>query len=365
MKLGLFLMPLHYPDRAHADTYQEDLELVEYADSLGYAETWVGEHFLLPWENMPSPELFIARALGVTKHMSFGTGVSLAHFHHPAHLAHRISQLDHMARGRIFLGIGAGGSEVDSALFDIDSDKDAHRERMAECIEVALKIWEGEPFKHKGRFFNATLEPDQPENRVGFHMKPYQKPHPPIAVAGSSPYSSTLEEVGEKGWIPLSSSFLHEMHLPSHREVFERGAKRGGHPIPTDEWRIAREVYVADDGDKAREDALNGPIGNFFVDYWIPLFGRGGAGIQRLKLDPQMPDDDLTREYMLENYWITGDPEECAHHVKRIYDDVGGFGTLLLQCHDWVEDRPKWFRCLELMANEVLPSVNKAIRGAR
>ena len=36
MKLGLFLMPLHYPDRPHADTYQEDLELVEYADGLGY-----------------------------------------------------------------------------------------------------------------------------------------------------------------------------------------------------------------------------------------------------------------------------------------------------------------------------------------
>lgn len=361
MKLGLFLMPLHYPDRAHADTYQEDLELVEYADSLGYTETWVGEHFLLPWENMPSPELFIARALGATKHMSFGTGVSLAHFHHPAHLAHRISQLDHMARGRIYLGIGAGGSEVDSALFDIDNDKDAHRERMAECVDVVLKIWEGKPFEHKGKFFNATLEPDQPENRIGFHMKPYQKPHPPIAVAGSSPYSSTLEEVGEKGWIPLSSSFLHEMHLPSHRQVFERGAKRGGQPIPTDEWRIAREVYVADDGDKAREDALNGPIGDFFVDYWIPLFGRSGPGIDRLKIDPKMPTDDLTREYMLENYWIVGDPEECAHRIKRIYDDVDGFGTLLLQCHDWVEERPKWFRCLELMANETLPLINKAI----
>ena len=361
MKLGLFLMPLHYPDRAHADTYQEDLELVEFADSLGYTETWVGEHFLLPWENMPSPELFIARALGVTKHMSFGTGVSLAHFHHPAHLAHRISQLDHMARGRLFLGIGAGGSEVDSALFDIDVNKDAHRERMAECVDVVLKIWEGKPFEHRGKFFNATLEPDQPENRIGFHMKPYQKPHPPIAVAGSSPYSSTLEEVGEKGWIPLSSSFLHEMHLPSHRQVFERGAKRGGQPIPTDEWRISREVYVADDGDKAREDALNGPIGNFFDDYWIPLFGRSGPGIDRLKIDPKMPTDDLTREYMLENYWIVGDPEECAHRIKRIYDDVGGFGTLLLQCHDWVEERPKWFRCLELMANETLPLINKAI----
>jgi hypothetical protein len=31
MKLGLFLMPLHYPERPHADTYEEDLELMEHA----------------------------------------------------------------------------------------------------------------------------------------------------------------------------------------------------------------------------------------------------------------------------------------------------------------------------------------------
>ena len=38
MKLGLFLMPLRYPERLHADTFQEDLELMEYADGLGYSE---------------------------------------------------------------------------------------------------------------------------------------------------------------------------------------------------------------------------------------------------------------------------------------------------------------------------------------
>ena len=48
MELGLFLMPLHRPERLHADTYDEDLDLMQYADSLGYAETWVGEHFALP-----------------------------------------------------------------------------------------------------------------------------------------------------------------------------------------------------------------------------------------------------------------------------------------------------------------------------
>ena len=360
MKLGLFLMPLHYPERLHADTFQEDIELMEYADGLGYSEAWIGEHFLLPFENMPSPELFIARALGVTKQMSFGTGVSLLGFHNPAHIAHRIAQLDHMARGRLYLGIGAGGSAMDAEMFDIDLDEGSPRERMAECVDVILKIWEGEPFEHEGRFYTTRLSPPQPERRLGFHMKPYQDPHPPIAVAGSSPYSSTLEMVGQNGWIPMSSSFLQEQHLPSHREVFERGAKMGGKEAP-DDWRISREVFVAEDGDKAREDALNGPFANFFRDYWIPLFAGGPMGLSRLKVDPDMPTMHLTPEYMLENFWIVGDPEECAHRIKRIHDDVGGFGTLLLMCHDWTPDRPKWFRSLELMAEEVLPAVNKAI----
>ena len=74
MELGLFLMPLHYPNRAHADTYEEDLDLMARADALGFSEAWIGEHFTLPWENMPSPEIFIARALGVTQRMRFGTG---------------------------------------------------------------------------------------------------------------------------------------------------------------------------------------------------------------------------------------------------------------------------------------------------
>ena len=358
MKLGLFLMPLHRPDRPHADTYREDLELVEYADRLGFAETWVGEHFNLPWENMPSPELFIAQALEVAPRMKFGTGVSLLGFHHPAHVALRIAQLDHMSRGRVYLGIGAGGGGADAEMFGVNMDAGGARERMAESIEVILKIWKGEPFEHVGRFYKSAIAEPRPEYRIGFHMKPYQDPHPPIAVAGSSPHSGTLEMVGEKGWIPMSSAFLHESFLPSHREVFERGARRGGMPVPANKWRIAREAFVADDGAKARRDALNGPLGSFFTDYWIPLFGYGDRGLSALKTDPDTPDAEVTPEYMLENLWIVGDPDECARRIRRMRDAVGGFGTLLLMCHDWANDRPKWFRSLELMAKEVMPLVN-------
>ena len=35
MKLGLFLMPLHRPGRLHGDTYEENLDLMAYADRKG------------------------------------------------------------------------------------------------------------------------------------------------------------------------------------------------------------------------------------------------------------------------------------------------------------------------------------------
>ena len=138
------------------------------------------------------------------------------------------------------------------------------------------------------RFYTTRLSPPQPERRLGFHMKPYQDPHPPIAVAGSSPYSSTLEMVGQNGWIPMSSSFLLEKYLPSHREVFERGAKMGGKEAPAD-WRISREVFVAEDGDKAREEALNALSPTSSETTRIPLFGGGPMGLSRLKIDPICP----------------------------------------------------------------------------
>lgn len=355
MELGLFLMPLHYPNRAHADTYQEDLDLMAHADALGFSEAWIGEHFTLPWENMPSPELFIARALGVTRRMRFGTGVSLLHYHHPAHVAHRIAMLDHMSRGRICLGIGSGGPSTDSELFGLDPDAGSPRERLYEAIDLILKIWEGKPFEYDSKFFPGRLPEAVPERYLGFHMTPYQQPHPPIAVAGSSPYSGTLEIVGERGWLPLSTCFLHDTFLPTHWQVVAKGAASANRIPSRDQWRISREVYVAEDGDKAREDALR-VFGRFFVDYWIPLLGSG-RGLDGLKTDAAMPDDVLTPEYMLQNLWIVGDPDEVTHKLRKLHADVGGFGTLLLLCHDWEQDRPKWLNSLTLMSERVLPNL--------
>jgi hypothetical protein len=39
---------------------------------------------------------------------------------------------------------------------------------------------------------------------------------------------------------------------------------------------------------------------------------HGIGAVQATKIDPDMPNDTLTVDYMLENIWIVGDPERSA-----------------------------------------------------
>ena len=77
MEFGLFMMPLHPPHRSIADSYDRDLDLIVKADQLGYNEAWIGEHITERWENAPSPELLIAKALAMTERIILATGVTL------------------------------------------------------------------------------------------------------------------------------------------------------------------------------------------------------------------------------------------------------------------------------------------------
>ena len=46
--------------------------------------------------------------------------------------------------------------------------------------------------------------------------------------------------------------------------------------------------------------------------------------------------------------------------LLAFHDDMGGFGTLLYSGHDWADARAMR-RSMELMAEEVLPRVNRAL----
>src|ERR1700694_1530960 len=151
-------IPIHPPEKPHADAYDLDVQTLVAADKLGYEEAWLGEHFTSGWENIPAPDLILAAARHHTTRLRLGTGVACLPNHNPVVLAHRIAQLDQMARGRFNFGIGSGGFSGDVGLFcvlrgsagvpgdfdlfEIDVASGEHRRVTREVIDAVLAVWD-------------------------------------------------------------------------------------------------------------------------------------------------------------------------------------------------------------------------------
>ena len=357
MEVGYFTMPLHPPGSDFTQTLQDDLEQIVTLDRLGYKEAWIGEHFTTVWENIPAPDLFIAQALALTKSIVLGTGVTCMPNHNPFMIAHRIAQLDHMARGRFHWGVGSGGFPGDFEVFGFDPKTGEHRGMTRDSIEMVLKIWDDpEPglYEHKHWRFAIPEPVDSFGLRV--HLKPYQKPHPPIGVAGVSPKSDTLVLAGERGWIPMSINLVPASTLSTHWEAVEEGAERAGLSADRSTWRIAREVYVAESSEQAREEALNGVMSRDFSQYFLRILPEMKM-LDLLKTDPDMPDSAVTPEYLVDNIWVVGSPDEVTQKLEALYEDVGGFGVLLAMGHEW-QPREKWVSSMTMLARDVVPRLS-------
>ena len=355
MQFGLFMMPLHPPRRSFADSYDRDLELIVQADRLGYHEAWIGEHITEMWENAPVPELLIAQGLALTERIVFATGVTMLPLHHPVDTAHRIAMLDHMARGRFYWGIGVRSLPTDLHLYGIEyNSMDEVRERGKEALDVILGLWQSEDghFGYEGKYYQVHAPETDPELERRLYYKPYQKPHPPIGVAASTPNSDTIRMAGERGWIPMTNLMAH--HAKELWKKVEEGAASTGRTADRGQLRLGREVYVGETPESAREEARI-VLGRPFDEHQYKN-RKAGGNLAYVKLDPNMSDEAVNVDYMMENVWIVGDAQECADKIRAQYQDIGGFGHLLAITHD-PDDHSLVQRSLRLLMEEVAPLV--------
>ena len=120
------------------------------------------------------------------------------------------------------------------------------------------------------------------------------------------------------------------------------------------EWRISRSIFVAESDAEAREHALNGAFAASLI------YLRGMLALARmqdlLKWEPEMPDEAIDAEYIIDNIAIVGSVDTVTRKLQDLYDLTGGFGTVLMIGHDW-DDKAKMRRSMELMAKEVIPQL--------
>jgi alkanesulfonate monooxygenase SsuD/methylene tetrahydromethanopterin reductase-like flavin-dependent oxidoreductase (luciferase family) len=328
---------------------------MRWADELGFTETWIGEHHTAPWEPHPSPDLLIAQALMQTSRMRLGPGGFLLPYHHPAELANRVAMLDHMAQGRLNFGVAASGLPSDWAMFHVDGMSGQNRDMTREALDIILRLWtETEPFDHLGTYWSVS-KTDVMFDNLKPHILPFQDPHPPIGVAGLSKNSDTLKLVGERGFLPMSLN-LNPAYVGSHWDSVCEGADRGGRTADRNDWRLVREIFVAETDEEAMRMSAGNMMGRMMREYFLPLLGNFGF-LDYLKHDADVADSDVTPEYCAEQNWIIGSPSTVVEKIEQVYHDVGGFGTLLVFGFDYADNPEAWHNSMRLLMEEVYPKV--------
>jgi alkanesulfonate monooxygenase SsuD/methylene tetrahydromethanopterin reductase-like flavin-dependent oxidoreductase (luciferase family) len=353
MEFGYFAMPSHPPECGLKEGHDWDLKVLRWLDELGYQEAWIGEHHTAPWEPHPAPDLLLAQAFLQTKNIRLGPGGFLLPYHHPAELANRVAMLDHLSDGRLNFGVAASGVPTDWTMFHVDGMAGQNRDMTREALEIILKLWSDDaPWTYQGKFWTVT-KPDTMYDFLKPHLMPKQLPHPPIGVAGLSKNSDTLKLAGERGFIPMSLN-LNPAYVGSHWDSVEIGAAKTGRKPSRADWRLVREVFVADTDEEAWKLSAGDMMGRMMSEYFLPLLGHFGFK-DYLKHAPDVPDSDVTVEYCARHNWVVGSPATVAEKIETIYREVGGFGVLLVFGFDYKHKPEAWHHSLSLLKQEVLP----------
>jgi alkanesulfonate monooxygenase SsuD/methylene tetrahydromethanopterin reductase-like flavin-dependent oxidoreductase (luciferase family) len=358
IRSGIFIMPFHPPAKPVSQCYDEDLELAVRAEQLGFDEFWVGEHHTMQFEPIVMPELFIARALAETKSIRFGPAPVCLNQHHPAHVAGRISALDHLSKGRINLCVGAGSVTADQELFGADPKNGPAM--VEESLDMILKLWSSEPpYELSGKFWNISLKKTvDEETRIGYIPKPYQKPHPPIVMPGMSRNSATMTLAGARGYAPFAHCLVTANVLADIWKTYATSAQGAGREPNRSDYRIARSIFLADTTAEAVKRARTNSVGKNY-EYIGRLFDKG-LGRKMYKRDLAMSDADCNLDYLFTEQIIAGDVPTVLDRLLRMVEETGRFGTLVMMSYDW-DDKPSWIRSLELFSRELMPALNKAL----
>lgn len=358
MKLGLFMMPLHHPDRNYTELLKEDREAILLADELGYDEAWVGEHYSCRTEPIPSPLQFMASVAPLTKNIVFGTGVINLPQHNPAQVAGDVAQFDHLTEGRYIMGVGPGGLGSDFELFDtFEKDRTA---MMIESVDMIHAIWKSDPpYRLQGKYWSVVVDKQvQLHLGIGPMLKPYQQPYPPLAVSAMSPKSATARLAGERGWGLVSANFTPSNQVLSHWQAYCEGAAAAGRHPDRAQWRVARSIVCTESDAEAADYLANEACS----PGWYYAYLRDNLSTYKMtkifKPDASMSDDELTIPRMLQMMVISGSPRRVLDQLVSLVDELGWFGTLLVTHKDW-DNRALHRGSMRLLAEQVVPQLRQ------
>jgi limonene 1,2-monooxygenase len=336
INFGCFLPPFHKMGISPTVLFEQDLQLFEFAEKLGFQEAWVGEHHTGGHEPIGSPELFLAALAQRTQTIKLGTAVNSLPYHNPFTIASRLTLLDHLSRGRVIMGFGPGQLSSDAHMLGIEVSR--QRDMMLEAAEVIVALMNGEWVTRKTDWFDLR--------DAHLQILPHQLPTMDMAVAAvtspSGPRTAGRLGIGMLNLAATSpDSFA---ALNEHWAICEREAEKAGQTVSREKWRLSSIMHLAETEEQARADCEYG-----FEGIW-----RWLGQISPLPVPDDIPWQEMLDQAIDSGFIVVGTPDTAIKQIRRLAEQTGGFGSFIMTVPDFADYGAR-LKSLELFASYVIP----------
>src|SRR5437588_119572 len=306
-------------------TREDQLEIVQEAERLGYDSVWTAEAYgsdaatILGW------------IAGQTSKIKIGSAIFQMPGRSPAMTAMTAATLDQLSDGRMLLGIGSSGPQVSEGWHGVRFGSQLGRTR--EYIAIVRKALERQRLEFAGEHFTLPL-PDGPGKALKLTISPVQE-RIPIYLAAIGPKNTALAGEIADGWIPTLFSPEHVSEL---RPLLQEGAARSGKSLDHFDIAPTVNVFVTDDLEGAR-NAMRpfialyvGGMGSRRQNFYNQLVQRYGyeaeaEQIQDLYLEGKR-DEAMAAipDSLIDTVSLCGPPDGVRERLA-VYRDAG-VGTL-------------------------------------
>lgn len=312
--------------RGFANFYQETMDQISWAESMGIDSVWLTEHHFMDDGYTPSP-FVLAGAIGErTSTMRIGTNLVVSPLHNPIRLAEDAATLSLLTGGRFSLGIGQGYWAPEFEAFGRNLVN--RPSLLEEGVEIMRRSWSGSAEEFNGKRLSKPSLP----------VTPVPESTPELLVGA-------MADVAIERAARIADGFLstQNVHHGTYLDALERvGKSRTEGRIFAGQWAI-----IADDPE--REWARIGAYAMYQINMYIAMGAFGPVGSI-----PQFTDPAQLLEAGSFTLW---DPSTAIDEL-----------TIMLRATPQIKDVHFWAQLpgesvdsgsarIELLASRVIPAV--------
>lgn len=191
------------------------VEFAVEAEKAGWDGIFVCDHLLFsrePVNSIAETWILMSAIAAKTKKIKIGTYVTPLPRYHPWQFAKMAATLDILSKGRLILGIGIGGPEVEFEAFGEKYDTKILAEKLDESLDIIQGLWSGEPFSYSGKYYTI--------DNVSLLPKPIQTPRIPLILGGTWSNKKPFVRAAKfDGVMPIHKNFPQELSVEEVQEI--------------------------------------------------------------------------------------------------------------------------------------------------